>query len=126
MQLTHCILVDFSTVICWATPFVILGVLGLFSRFYSFFIENRHDVASDLDLHCLPMTYASFTGFQTRMGLSDFFYLVMRIHLVKSAAAKVQNHVCGQRSPRMIKAYIICRKLKNFWENRIRIRSDNQ
>ena len=31
--LTHCILVDSSTVICWTSPVVILGVLGLFCRF---------------------------------------------------------------------------------------------
>ena len=28
--LTHCILADSSTIICWTGPFVILGVLGLF------------------------------------------------------------------------------------------------
>ena len=28
--LTHCILVDASTVICWTSSFVILGVSGLF------------------------------------------------------------------------------------------------
>ena len=32
--LTHCILVDPSTVICWTNPFVILGVSCLFCRFY--------------------------------------------------------------------------------------------
>ena len=30
-------LVDSSTVICWTSPFVILGVSGLLSRFYSMF-----------------------------------------------------------------------------------------
>ena len=35
--LTHCILVGSSTVICWARLFVILGVLGLFSHFYTIF-----------------------------------------------------------------------------------------
>ena len=34
---THCILVDFSTVICMTSPVVILGVSGLFCRFYSIF-----------------------------------------------------------------------------------------
>ena len=29
--------VDASTVICWMSPFVILGVLDLFCRFYSIF-----------------------------------------------------------------------------------------
>ena len=32
-SLTHCILVKSSTVICWMSPFVILGVLGLFYCF---------------------------------------------------------------------------------------------
>ena len=35
------------TVIYWMSPFVILGVLGLFCHFY---------VASEQGLHCLPMT----------------------------------------------------------------------
>ena len=33
----HCILVDSPTVICWSSPFVILGVLSLFSGFYYIF-----------------------------------------------------------------------------------------
>ena len=36
-NLTHYILVDFSTVICWTSPFVILGMSGLFCNFYSIF-----------------------------------------------------------------------------------------
>ena len=67
-SLTHCILVDSSTAICWMCPFLILGVLGLFCHFYSIFdgkilLANNvdpdqmpHYVASDLGLHCLPMT----------------------------------------------------------------------
>ena len=40
--LTQCILVNSSTVICGTSPFVILGVLGLFGCFYSyFFMENQ-------------------------------------------------------------------------------------
>ena len=35
--LTHCILVNSSTAICWTSPHVILGVLGLFTCFYSIF-----------------------------------------------------------------------------------------
>ena len=35
--LTHFILIDSSTVICWTSPFVILGVLGLFCLFHSIF-----------------------------------------------------------------------------------------
>ena len=50
------------------SPFVILGVSGIFCLFYSIFdgkilLENTldpdqmpHDVASDLGLHCLPVT----------------------------------------------------------------------
>ena len=39
IPLTHCILVDSSTVTCWVGPFVIfiLGVSGLFCQFYSIF-----------------------------------------------------------------------------------------
>ena len=37
INLTHGILVDSSTVICWTDRFVILGVLGLFCCFYSIF-----------------------------------------------------------------------------------------
>ena len=58
---------DSSTVICWTSQFVILGMLDLFCRFYSIFDGNpvsntvdpdqtSHHVESDLDLHCLPMT----------------------------------------------------------------------
>ena len=65
--LTHCILVDSSTLIFCTSPFVILGVSGLFCRFHSildgksFFAntvdsdQTPHDVASDLVLHYLPM-----------------------------------------------------------------------
>ena len=36
-KVNPCILVDSSTVICWTSPIVILGVSGLFCRFYSSF-----------------------------------------------------------------------------------------
>ena len=39
-NLTHCILIDFSTVICWMSPFIILGVSGLFCHFCSIFDEK--------------------------------------------------------------------------------------
>ena len=67
-SLTHCILVDSSTVICWMSPLVILGVLSLFCHFHSIFLwkillaynvdpdQMPHYVASDLGLHCLPLT----------------------------------------------------------------------
>ena len=32
--LTHCLLIDSSAVISWTSPYVILGVSGLFCRFY--------------------------------------------------------------------------------------------
>ena len=35
-----CILVDSPTVICWRSPFIILGVSVLFCHFYSFFDGN--------------------------------------------------------------------------------------
>ena len=66
--LTHCVLVVSSTVTCWTSPSFILGVLGLFCSLYSIFDgkscltknvdpdQMPHDVASDLSLHCLPMT----------------------------------------------------------------------
>ena len=39
-KLTHCILVNSSTVICWTSPFVILGVSGLFCPFIPFLMET--------------------------------------------------------------------------------------
>ena len=73
--LTHCILVDSSTVSCLTTPFVILGLLGLFCHFL-FLMEKSvskhfysvdpdqmpHYVASDLGLHCLLMTFLRVSG----------------------------------------------------------------
>ena len=64
---TNCILVDSSTDICWTSPFIILEVSGLFCRFILILMENllantvdsdqmSHYVASDLGLHCLPIT----------------------------------------------------------------------
>ena len=59
---------DYSTIICWMSSFVTLGVPGLFCCFYSIFDgkillaknvdpdQTPHYVASDLGLHCLPMT----------------------------------------------------------------------
>ena len=38
--ITHCIPVDFATVMCWMGPFVILGVPGLFCCFNSIFDGN--------------------------------------------------------------------------------------
>ena len=59
---------DSSTVICWASPFVILECRVYFVTFILFFMEillantvdpdqTPHYVVSDLGLHCLPMTF---------------------------------------------------------------------
>ena len=37
LRFTHCLLVDSSIVICWTSLSIILGVSGLFCRFYSVF-----------------------------------------------------------------------------------------
>ena len=46
-RLIHYILVDSSIVLCWKSPFVILGVSGLFCRF---FISDGKSVSK----HCRP------------------------------------------------------------------------
>ena len=60
------------------SPFVILGVSGLFCRFYSFFFikktlannadpdQTPHNVVPDLGLHCLSID--SFTGLPVGKG----------------------------------------------------------
>ena len=66
-QLPHYILIDSSPVVCRTSLFVILGVSGLFCRFYSFLMEillannvgpdqTPNYVASDLGLHSFAMT----------------------------------------------------------------------
>ena len=74
-KLTHCILVDSSTVICWMSPFVILGVSGLFCCLILLDLENP--VANSADLGQMPHyvvtlsnlgLYCLFKGFQVRMG----------------------------------------------------------
>ena len=77
MYLTHCILVDSSTVICWTSPFVIIGVSGYFVAFILFLMENSDSK------QCRPRSDATwcgtwsgsalfasdpFTGFQVKMG----------------------------------------------------------
>ena len=60
---------DSSAVICWMSPFVFLEMSDLYVGYILFLMENpisKHYVASDLGLHCLPMTL--FTGFYVRMG----------------------------------------------------------
>ena len=48
--LTHCIniLEDYSIVICWTSPFVIIGVSNLFVTFILFLMENP------VSKHCRP------------------------------------------------------------------------
>ena len=60
---THCILVDSSTVTYFMSLFVILGLSGLFRNLRKILLANTIDpdqmpyyVASDLGLHCLPIT----------------------------------------------------------------------
>ena len=82
--LTHCILVDSSTDICWMSPFVSLGVLGLFLTFILFLMENPvyskqcrpsdqkpHYMAPDLDLHCLPMTLFQVSRYRNNLKYWD-------------------------------------------------------
>ena len=58
---------DFATVICWTSPFVILEMSDLVCRLFYFGWEilltnsvdseqTPHYMASDLGMHCLPMT----------------------------------------------------------------------
>ena len=65
-SLTHCTLMDSSTVICWMSPFFVLGVSGLFCCIFdgNFILlanntdpdQTSHYVASDLGQHSLPMS----------------------------------------------------------------------
>ena len=74
---THCILVDSSTVIYWTSLFVILGVSHLFRRLYSIFDEKscwqtlktkiRRHMMWRLIWVCI-VCLLLFTGFQVRMG----------------------------------------------------------
>ena len=66
--LTYCVLVDSSTVICWMSPFGHFRGVGcivslLFYLRWKILLANivapnqtPHSVASELELHCLPMT----------------------------------------------------------------------
>ena len=40
---------DSSTVICWMSPFIILGVSGLVCRFYSIFDGKSYVIANSVD-----------------------------------------------------------------------------
>ena len=52
------------------SPFVIVGVSSLFCCFYSVF-----DVASDLGLHCLPLTLNGFSD-KNRLTFRDAFMMI--------------------------------------------------
>ena len=77
LSFIRCILVESSTVICCASPFVIFEVTGLFRSFlWKILIANfvdpdqtPHDVASDLCLHCLPNSM-TFYGVPGNTGLN--------------------------------------------------------
>ena len=68
---------DSSTVICLTSPFVILGVSGLFVTFILYLMENPvskqgrswSDATScGIWSGCTLFAYDPFTGFQVRMG----------------------------------------------------------
>ena len=74
VALTHCKLVDSSTVARWTSPFVILEVSGLFCNIYFISDGNSfkqtqwgpeqtpHYVTSDLGLHFSPMAPLLVSG----------------------------------------------------------------
>ena len=68
-HLTHCIVMDSSTAVCWMGPFVILGVSNSVCHFYSIFNGNNvdreqmpHYVVSNLGLQCLPLILLQFSS----------------------------------------------------------------
>ena len=76
-SLTHCSLMDFSTLIYWKSICYLRGMrgnfLGLFGSRQKLLLANSgdpdqmlHNAVSDLGLHCLPMY--PFKGFPTTMG----------------------------------------------------------
>ena len=52
-MLTHCILVDFSTVICWTSSFIILGVSAVFCCFY-FIFDGKLSLAISVEPYQMP------------------------------------------------------------------------
>ena len=97
---------DSSTAICWTSLFVILGVSGLFCHFKTIFDGNillantldhnlmPHYVASNLVLHCLPMTLL-----QNGLKLSCEMDLVLRNVLEEKKITvelhKTDLHICS-------------------------------
>ena len=77
-SLTHCILLDSSTVIYWTSTFVILVMLGLFCRFYSALFLWKILLANNVDPDHTHITWSlfwvcticlcPFYGFQVRIG----------------------------------------------------------
>ena len=73
--LSHCILVDSSTVISWTSPFDILGASGLFVAFILFLMESLLANKLDPDLcgvwsGSALFAYDPLTGFRVRLSLS--------------------------------------------------------
>ena len=77
--LNHCMLVDFSTVISWMSPFLILGVSGLFQNLFFVFGEKSY-AASDLGLHYLHIPFYGFPG-KKGLNLQNFYLLAKFCHL---------------------------------------------
>ena len=68
-------MVNSSTFISWTSPFIILGVSGLFCRFYCIFdgmLANTVTVVPDQtpSSGSALFAYGPFTCFQIRMGLN--------------------------------------------------------
>ena len=70
--LAHCILVDSSTVICWMSPFVILGPSVLFCRLYSL-VDKKILLANKTRIRpgSALFAYDPLMGFQEGMSLVE-------------------------------------------------------
>ena len=69
--LTHRILVDSSTVICWTSPFVTSGVSDLLS--FLFFFDGKSCLANTVDPDQMPYYVAS------HLGLHCLFMILLRV-----------------------------------------------
>ena len=78
---------DFSLPINWTSQFQILGVCGVLFHFYS--ISDSE--ASDLDLHCLPMS-KNWDGRLIWVKL-DHDYLRTFVHVGNPLVSSVLKHV---------------------------------
>ena len=114
--LTHCILVDSSTVICRISLFVILGMKGLFCRFIRFLVkillannvepdQTPHNVASDLGLHCLPTTLSWSSTYERVYNHSEtlyrciFFFFVQFSKRCSPGGSAKRIHSCTLLAP---------------------------